>query len=213
MAGGVLDVAKGIVGKKMGMTQYFKDDGSVVPVTVVEAGPCVVTQKRTKSEDGYNAIQLGFEDVDENKLNKPEQGHFESKGIKPKKHLKEIRDFSEDVDEGDEISVTLFEEGEIIDVTGISKGKGFAGNIKRWNHNTGPKTHGSHFHRAPGSIGAVDAARVFKGQKMPGRMGRDQVTIKNLQIVKVDEERNLLLVKGSVPGPDKSILMIKSVDA
>ncbi len=206
-------MTKGIIGKKMGMTQIFQDDGTVVSVTVVEAGPCVVTQKKTEARDGYSSIQMGFEDVDEHKLNGPDRGHFESKGIKPKKHLKEIRNFAADVEEGDEISVSLFEEGETVNVTGISKGKGFTGNIKRWNHQTGPKTHGSHFHRAPGSIGAVDASRVFKGQKMPGRMGRDQVTIKNLKIVKIDEERNLLLIKGSVPGPDKGILTIRSVNA
>lgn len=206
-------MAKGIIGKKLGMTQYFREDGSVVPVTVVEAGPCVVVQKKTRDHDGYSSLQLGFEDINLDKLNKPERGHFENHGIEPKKHLQEFRNIDEDYEEGDTVDVRVFNEGELVHVTGVSKGKGFSGNIKRWNHGTGPKTHGSHFHRAPGAIGSVDAARVFKGQKMPGRMGKDQVTIKNLEIVNVDEERNLLLIKGSVPGPDKGILTIKSAGA
>ncbi|MFW6238866.1 MAG: 50S ribosomal protein L3 [Halanaerobiales bacterium] len=206
-------MAKGIIGKKLGMTQFFQEDGSVVPVTVVEAGPCVVVQKKSEKKDGYNSLQLGFEDVSKDKLNKPERGHFTSRGVKPKKHLQEFRNIEGDYEEGDQLDVSLFEAGELVDVTGISKGKGFSGNVKRWNHGTGPKTHGSHFHRAPGSIGSVDAARVFKGQKLPGRMGNDQVTIKNLEIVNIDKERNLLLIKGSVPGPDEGILTIKSKEA
>lgn len=203
-------MAKGIIGKKMGMTQIFKDDGTVVPVTVIKAGPCVVTQKKTRERDGYQAIQLGFEDIDEYKLTKPEAGHFNRAGVSPKKHVKELRNLDQDLEEGDEVTVSQFEEGELVDVTGITKGKGFTGNIKRWNHATGPKTHGSHFHRAPGSIGSVDGARVFKGQKMPGRKGRDQVTIKNLEVARVDEERQLLMIKGSVPGSNKGILTIKT---
>lgn len=203
-------MAKGILGKKVGMTQVFKDDGSIVPVTVIEAGPCVVVQKKTKLKDGYNALQLGFDDVKPNKLTKPKLGQFKKREIDPKKHIKEIRNFGEELEEGDEVTVDLFEKGEKIDITGLSKGKGFSGNIKRWNHNTGPKTHGSHFHRAPGSIGSVDAARVFKGQKLPGRMGRDQTTVKNLEIVEVDNGKNILMVKGSVPGPKKSLLTIKN---
>lgn len=202
-------MAKGIIGKKIGMTQIFNDDGTVVPVTVVQAGPCVVTQKKTEETDGYNAIQMGFEDVNEYRITKPQKGHFDRAGVKPKKHLKEFRNFPEDLNEGDEVTVDLFQEGELVDVTGTSKGKGFAGTIKRYNFQRGPMSHGSHFHRAPGSIGATDAARVFKGQKLPGRMGNEQVTIQNLEIVKVDTERNLLLIKGSVPGARKGILYIK----
>ena len=203
---------KGIIGKKIGMTQIFKDDGTLVPVTVVEAGPCVVVQKKNEENDGYEAIQLGFEDIDENKLNKPELGHFKSAGIKPKKHLKEFKNFDEDLEEGDEVTVGFFEPGEMINVSGLTKGKGFQGNVKRWNHGTGPKTHGSRFHRAPGSIGAVDAARVFKGQKLPGRMGRGNVTIEKLEIVDIDEEKNALLIKGALPGPKKNILTIETIE-
>ena len=201
-------MAKGLLGKKKGMTQIFDDEGNMVPVTVIEAGPCVVTEKRTEEKDGYKAIQLGFEDIKEKKLNKPELGQFKKHGLSPKRHLVEFRNFDEELEIGDEVTVDIFEEGEIIKVQGISKGKGFSGNIQRWNHTTGPKTHGSHFHRAPGSIGAVDASRVFKGQKMPGRMGHDKTTIHNLEIVKVDTEKKVVLVKGSVPGPNKSIVSL-----
>ncbi|MCF8001111.1 MAG: 50S ribosomal protein L3 [Halanaerobiales bacterium] len=201
-------MAKGLLGKKKGMTQIFDDEGNMVPVTVIEAGPCVVTEKRTEEKDGYKAIQLGFEDIKERKLNKPELGQFKKHGLSPKRHLVEFRNFDEELEIGDEVTVDIFEEGEVIKVQGISKGKGFSGNIQRWNHTTGPKTHGSHFHRAPGSIGAVDASRVFKGQKMPGRMGHDKTTIHNLEIVKVDTEKKVVLVKGSVPGPNKSIVSL-----
>ncbi len=203
---------KGIIGKKLGMTQYFKDDGKVVPVTVVEAGPCVVAQVKTTEKDGYDAIQLGFGKTKASKMNKPLKGHFASKNIEKKRYLREFRNYSLDVSEGDEVTVADFSDGETVNVTGISKGKGFAGSVKRWNQSTGPNTHGSHFHRSPGSVGAVDARRVFKGHKMPGRMGHDQVTVQNLEIVKVDAERSLLLIKGSLPGPNKTILEIKTVD-
>lgn len=202
-------MAKGLIGKKLGMTQIFKEDGTVVPVTVIEAGPCVVTQKKTEEVDGYNAIQFGFEDKKEHRSNKPEKGHFKRAGVGPKKHLAEFRNFPEDLNEGDEVSVDLFAEGEIVDVVGTSKGKGFAGTVKRYNFNRGPMTHGSHNHRAPGSIGGTDAARVFKGQKMPGRMGYDRVTIQNLEVAKVDTEKNVILIKGSVPGPNNGIVYIK----
>ncbi|RCW49318.1 MULTISPECIES: 50S ribosomal protein L3 [unclassified Halanaerobium] len=205
-------MAKTIIAKKLGMTQYFKDNGEVVPVTVVEAGPCVVTQVKTTEKDGYNAVQLGFGEVKTQRLNKPIKGQFESRDIEAKRHLREFKNNDMDVSEGSEITVDIFEAGELVNVTGISKGKGFAGNIKRWNHNTGPKSHGSHFHRAPGSIGAVDARRVFKGFKLPGRMGSNKVTEKNLEIVKVDTERNVLLIKGPVPGPKKGILEIQTVE-
>lgn len=203
---------KGIIGKKIGMTQIFKDDGTLVPVTVVEAGPCAVVQKKTEEKDGYNSLQLGFGDIAENKLNKPELGHYKKAGVKPKKHLKEFRNFPEDLKEGDEVTVESFKPGEKVNVKGITKGKGFAGNIERWNHSAGPKTHGSHFHRAPGSIGAVDASRVFKGQKMPGRMGRNKVTIEKLEIVDIDQENNALLIKGALPGPKKNILTIETIE-
>src|SRR6056297_2426158 len=201
-------MAKGLLGKKVGMTQIFDEKENMVPVTVIEAGPCVVTKKRTEEKDGYQAVQLGFEDIKENKLNKPKMGQFNKYELKPKKYLVEFRDFSSDVEIGDEIAVDIFKEGEMIKVKGISKGKGFSGNIKRWNHKTGPKTHGSHFHRAPGSVGAVDASRVFKGQKMPGRMGNEKTTVHNLKIMKVDPEKKVILVKGSVPGPKKSLVSL-----
>ncbi|MFO7814648.1 MAG: 50S ribosomal protein L3 [Halanaerobiales bacterium] len=201
-------MAKGLLGKKKGMTQIFDKEGNMVPVTVIEAGPCVVTEKRTEEKDGYKAIQLGFEDIKERKLNKPELGQFKKYDLSPKRYLVEFRNFKEDLEIGDEITVDIFEEGEIIKVQGISKGKGFSGNIQRWNQTAGPKTHGSHFHRAPGSIGAVDASRVFKGQKMPGRMGHEKTTIHNLEVVKVDTEKKVVLVKGSVPGPNKSIISL-----
>ena len=202
-------MAKGLIGKKLGMTQIFQDDGTVVSVTVIEAGPNVVTQKKTEEVDGYNAVQFGFEDKKEQRTNKPDKGHFKRAGVKPKKHLAEFRDFPEELTEGDQVNVDLFSEGEMIDVIGTSKGKGFAGTVKRYNFNRGPMSHGSHNHRAPGSIGSTDAARVFKGQKLPGRMGHERVTIQNLEVVKVDTEKNVLLIKGSVPGPNNGIVYIK----
>ncbi len=201
-------MAKGLLGKKMGMTQIFDEDENMVPVTVIEAGPCVVTEKRTKEKDGYQAVQLGFEDIKEKKLNKPELGQFKKNGLDPKRYLMEFRNFDQELEIGDEVTVDIFEEGEMVKVQGISKGKGFSGNIQRWNHSAGPKTHGSHFHRAPGSVGAVDASRVFKGQKMPGRMGNEKTTVHNLKIMKVDPEKKVILVKGSVPGPKKSLVSL-----
>jgi len=201
-------MAKGILGKKMRMTQIFDENENMMTVTVIEAGPCVVTEKRTEEKDGYQAVQLGFEDIKEKKLNKPELGQFKKNGVDPKRYLMEFRNFNQDLEIGDEITVDIFEEGEIVKVQGISKGKGFSGNIQRWNHSTGPKTHGSHFHRAPGSIGAVDASRVFKGQKMPGRMGNEKTTVHNLKVMKVDTEKKVILVKGSVPGPKKSLVTL-----
>ncbi|MFW6266079.1 MAG: 50S ribosomal protein L3 [Halanaerobiales bacterium] len=204
-------MSRGIIGKKMGMTQIFADDGTVIPVTVIKAGPCVVVQKKTKKRDGYDALQLGFESIDEYKLNKPERGHFKRAGVAPQKHLKEFRNFGEKIEEGDTVTVDQFEKGERVNVSGVTKGKGFSGNVRRWNHSTGPKTHGSRFHRAPGSIGAVDASRVFKGQKLPGRMGHDNITIENLEIVDIDSEKDVMLIKGSVPGPKKGILAIETI--
>jgi large subunit ribosomal protein L3 len=203
---------KGILGKKIGMTQVFTDEGEVMPVTVVKAGPCTVLQKKTEEIDDYNAVQLGFEDIKESRVNKPVEGHFDKYGVEPKRYLKEFKlEGIEELEPGDEISVEAFAEGDLVDVTGVSKGKGFAGTVKRWNFNTGPKTHGSRNYRRPGSIapGSADPARVFKGKKMAGRMGREKVTIQNLEIVKVDSEKDVLLIKGSVPGPKKGLLTIK----
>jgi large subunit ribosomal protein L3 len=201
---------KAILGKKLGMTQVFTNEGEVVPVTVIEAGPCVVVQKKTVETDGYEAIQLGFNDVAERKLNKPKQGHFKKANVAPKKYLAEfrLRDISS-YEVGQEIKADVFAEGEFIDVTGTSKGKGFAGAIKRHNQGRGPMSHGSRYHRGPGSLGAIQPARVFKGQTLPGRMGGERVTVQNLQVVKVDAERNLILVKGAVPGAKGSLVSIK----
>src|SRR6056297_630631 len=201
-------MAKGLLGKKIGMTQIFDEDENMVPVTVIKAGPCVVTELRTEKKDGYQAVQLGFEDIKERKLNKPELGQFKKYDLTPKRYLVEFRDFNQEVEISDEITVDIFEKGEMVKVQGMSKGKGFSGNIQRWNHTSGPKSHGSHFKRAPGSIGAVDASRVFKGQKMPGRMGNEKTTIHNLMIMKVDPERGVVLIKGSVPGAKKSLVRL-----
>jgi len=202
---------KGILGKKLGMTQVFLEDGRVVPVTVIQAGPCVVLQKKTPETDGYTAIQLGFEDKKEHRANKPEKGHAAKAGTGPKRFIREIRDVDLDQYElGQEIKVDIFSEGELVDVTGTSKGKGFTGAIKRHNQSRGPMSHGSKYHRRPGSLGSIEPNRVFKGQTLPGRMGGERVTIQNLEVIKVIPEKNLLLVKGSVPGIRKSYLIIKS---
>jgi large subunit ribosomal protein L3 len=202
---------KGILGKKHGMTQIFDEKGDVIPVTVIEAGPCVVVQKKTEDKDGYNAIQVGFGDISEKKINKPLLGHFKKAGVSPKKYLRELRlDDISDYNVGTEIRVDIFKPGDRVDVTGISKGKGFAGVIKRYGARRGPMSHGSKYHRRVGSMGATtDPGRTLKGKKMPGRMGGERVTIKNLEVVKVDPELNLLVVKGSVPGPKGSLLIIK----
>ena len=201
---------KGILGRKLGMTQVFGDDGEVIPVTAIEAGPCVVVQKKTKDNDGYTAIQLGFEDIRESLLTKPERGHFKRAHVKPKRYLREIRVKDDSpYDVGAEIKVDIFNKGDRVDIVGTSLGKGFAGVIKRWNFRRGPMAHGSMYHRRVGSLGATDPARVFKGRKLPGRMGTKRVTIQNLEVVKVDPERNLLLVKGSVPGRRGGLLLVK----
>lgn len=203
---------KAILGKKLGMTQIFAEDGALIPVTVIEAGPCNVIQKKTVEIDGYSAVQVGFEDKKEKKANKPEKGHFAKAGVSVKRYLKEFKlDGAADMNVGDEIKVDVFEAGEMIDVTGTSKGHGYAGTIKRWGTHRGPMSHGSHYHRGPGSLGACSSpSRVFKGKKLPGHYGVDTVTIQNLDLVKVDTERNLLLVKGSVPGPKGGLLVIKN---
>lgn len=202
---------KGILGRKVGMTQIFNEDGVVVPVTVVEAGPCVVLQKKEQTTDGYEAIQLGFKEKKEHRANKPELGHAKKANAKPQQFIKEIRGVNvADYELGKEVKADIFAEGEIVDVTGTSKGKGFAGAIKRHNQARGPMTHGSRYHRGPGSLGAIAPNRVFKGQTLPGRMGGERVTMQNLEVVRVDAENNLLLIKGAVPGPKNSYLVIKS---
>ncbi len=202
---------KGILGRKLGMTQIFLENGDVVPVTVIEAKPNVVLQKKTMETDGYEAIQIGVEDKKENRATKPEKGHAEKAGTTPKRYVREIRGVNLDEYEvGQEIKVDVFNEGEKVDVTGISKGKGFQGAIKRHNQSRGPMSHGSRYHRGPGSMGPVDPGHVFKGKKLPGRMGGKRTTLQNLEIVKIDAERNLILIKGNVPGPKKGYVTIRS---
>lgn len=202
---------KAILGRKLGMTQIFTEEGVVVPVTVVAAGPMHVTQVKSVETDGYNAIQVGFEDKKEKNAIKPEKGHFEKAGVAVKKIVQEVR--VEDVagyEVGQEIKADIFEAGAKIDVVGTSKGKGTQGPIKRHNQSRGPMAHGSKYHRGPGSLGAGSSpSRVFKGMKMAGRMGNERVTVQNLEVAKVDAERNLILVKGAIPGPKNGIVTIK----
>lgn len=187
--------------KKIGMTQVFAENGDLIPVTVIEAAPNVVLQKKTSENDGYEAIQIGFDDKREKLANKPEKGHVAKAETAPKRFVKELRGVDMDAYEvGQEVKVDIFSNGEVVDVTGTSKGKGFQGAIKRHGQSRGPMSHGSRYHRRPGSMGPVDPNRVFKGKLLPGRMGGEQITVQNLEIVKVDAERNLLLVKGNVPG-------------
>ena len=201
---------KGILGKKIGMTQIFTEHGEVIPVTVVEAGPVVVTQIKTTENDGYTAIQVGFQDAKEKSLNKPQKGHLAAANTL-KKHLKEFRvDSVEGYTVGQEIKADLFAAGELIDVTGISKGKGFQGPIKRHGQSRGPETHGSRYHRRPGSMGACSyPGRVFKNKKLAGHMGSVKVTVQNLEVVRVDAEKNFILVKGAIPGAKGSVVTIK----
>ncbi|RLQ91762.1 50S ribosomal protein L3 [Falsibacillus albus] len=204
-------MTKGILGRKIGMTQVFAENGELIPVTVIEAAQNVVLQKKTVEADGYEAVQIGFEDKREKLSNKPEKGHAEKANTAPKRFVREIRGTNlDDYQVGQEVKVDAFAEGDVVDVTGISKGKGFQGAIKRHNQSRGPMSHGSRYHRRPGSMGPVAPNRVFKNKLLPGRMGGEQVTIQNLQIVKVDAERNLLLVKGNVPGPKKAMLKVTS---
>ena len=206
---------KAILGKKIGMTQIFVDDGRLVPVTVVEAGPCTVTMVKTAETDGYEAVQVGFGELTEQRakklLNKPEQGHFAKAGVAPARHLREFR--FEDISGysvGDAIKCDVFAAGDKIDVIGTSKGHGYTGAIQRWNQHTGPMAHGSKYHRGVGSLSAnSDPSRVFKNKHMAGHYGVDRVTIQNLEVVSVDAERNLLLVKGAVPGPNNGLLIIR----
>lgn len=200
---------KAILGKKVGMTQIFTEDGAMIPVTVVEAGPCVVTQVKTEESDGYAAVQVGFSDIRESLVNKPAAGQFKKAGLAVKKYLREFRT-AEEFKVGDTIKVDVFENGDKVDVSGISKGKGYAGAIKRWGQHRGPMTHGSKYHRGQGSMGAKSyPGRVFKTKKMPGHMGAVQRTIINVEVVGVDAEKNMLLIKGSVPGAKGQLLTIK----
>ncbi|AWK50436.1 50S ribosomal protein L3 [Clostridium beijerinckii] len=202
---------KAIIGKKIGMTQIFDENGKVVPVTVVEAGPCVVVQKKTSDNDGYEAIQVGFEEIREKLVNKPRKGHFAKAGTTLRRTLKEFRlDDISQYEVGQEIKADVFEVGDKVDVSAVSKGKGFQGVIKRWNQQRGPMTHGSKFHRAPGSMGASsDPSRTFKNKRMPGHMGSVNTTVINLEVVKVIAEKNLILIKGGIPGPNKGRVVIK----
>lgn len=200
-----------ILGRKIGMTQVWDDNDNVVPVTVIQAGPCAISQVKTKETDGYCAVQLGFGDIKEKNVTKPMKGHFAKANVTPVRYLREVR-----VPEGEQhtcgetVTVSNFADCKLVDVIGHSKGKGFAGTIKRWNFNAGPKTHGSHNYRQHGSVGQCSTpSRVHKGVKMPGHLGSDRVTVRNLQVVRVDEEQNLILVKGSVPGARNGLVIIR----
>ena len=204
---------KGIIGKKVGMTQIFDDNGNAIPVTVIEAGPCTVVQKKTaEGKDGYDAVQLGFEDIAERKLTKAEVGHFKKNGLTTKRYLKEFR--LEDVsglNVGDTVAADIFAAGEKVDITGITKGRGYTGVVKRWGHHILRMTHGTGpIHRQVGSQGSIDPARVFKNMKMPGQYGNEQVTVLNLDVVKVDAEKNLIAVKGAIPGAKGGIVFIRN---
>jgi large subunit ribosomal protein L3 len=205
---------KAILGTKLGMTQVWSEDDRLVPVTVIEAGPCVISQVKTEDTDGYQAVQLAYGDTKPSKVNKPETGHLAKAGSEPKRHIREFRvSDSGEFKACDEIKVDVFEPGDTVHVSGTSKGKGFAGVIKRHNFSGGRATHGSHFHRTPGSVGqAATPSRVFKGKRMPGRMGGDTVTVRNLEIVRVDAEQNLLVVKGAVPGGKGSLVTVRAVE-
>ena len=202
---------KGIIGKKLGMTQIFDQKGNVIPVTLIEAGPCVVAQKKTVENDGYNALQLAFEDAKAKNVNKAQLGHFAKAGVTPKKHLKEFRlEDCSAYEAGSVVTVDTFAEGEKVDITGITKGRGYSGCVKRWNHHILRMTHGTGpIHRQPGSMGVIDPARIFKNKKMPGQYGNEQVTILNLVAVKIDAEKNLIAVKGAVPGAKGGIVFIR----
>ena len=204
-------MTKGILGKKVGMTQIFTESGELIPVTVIEATPNVVLQVKSVATDGYDAVQVGYQDKREVLSNKPAKGHVAKANTAPKRFIREFKDVElEGLEVGSEIKVDVFQAGDIVDVTGTSKGKGFQGVIKRHGQSRGPMSHGSRYHRRPGSMGAVAANRVFKGKKLAGRMGGNRVTIQNLEIVRVDLERNAILIKGNIPGSKKSLITIKS---
>lgn len=203
---------KAILGKKVGMTQLFLSDGTMIPVTVVEAGPCPVVQKKTVEHDGYSAVQVGFAQIREKLANKPKKGHFDKAGVKVTRYLRELKlDDADSMSVGSVIEVDVFQDGDRVDVTGKSKGKGFAGVIKRHNQSRGRKTHGSHSYRCVGSMSACsDPSRVFKCKNLPGHMGAEQVTIQNLEVVRVDAQRNLLLIKGAIPGAKGGMVVVKN---
>lgn len=202
---------KGILAKKIGMTRLFDEEGRVIPVTVLEAGPCTVVAKKTPEKDGYKAIQVGFQSAGKSRLNKPLAGHFAKAGVASAKFIRELRIANPDNYQlGQEIKADIFKAGEYVDVTGISKGKGFAGSIKRHGQSRGAMSHGSRYHRGPGSLGAVGPARIFRGHNLPGRMGGEKVTVQKLKVVKVDAGKNLLLLRGAVPGPSKGLLIVKN---
>lgn len=200
-----------LLGRKLGMTQVWSEDDKLLPVTVIEAGPCVVTQVKTDKRDGYRAVQIGFGEVKAKRLNKPMAGHFAKSNVEPKRYLAEVRlGDGDDIKLGQVLTVESLADAKRVSVSGVSKGKGFAGVMKRHNFKGGPGGHGSHFHRAPGSIGqCATPARVFKGMKLPGHMGAEKVTVRNLEVVKIDLEQNLLLVKGAVPGGKNALLTIR----
>ena len=202
---------KGIIGKKLGMTQIFDEKGNVIPVTLIEAGPCVVAQKKTVENDGYAAVQLAYEDAKEKHLTKAELGHFKKSGVSPKKHLKEFRlEDTSAYEAGSVVTVDTFAQGEKVDITGITKGRGYTGAIKRWNLHKLRMTHGvGPVHRQSGSMGVIDPARIFKNKKMAGQYGNEQVTVQNLSVVKIDAEKNLIAVKGAVPGAKGGIVFIR----
>ena len=202
---------KGIIGKKVGMTQIFDEKGNVIPVTVIEAGPCYVAQKKTVETDGYDAVQLAFGDVKEKHMTKAEIGHFKKAGVEAKKHLKEFRlDNASAMNVGDVVSADTFAAGEKVDITGITKGRGYTGPVKRWGHHILRMTHGTGpIHRQPGSMGVIDPARIFKNKKMAGQYGNEQVTVLNLEVVKIDAEKNLIAIKGASPGAKNGIVFIR----
>ena len=205
-------MSKFILGKKIGMTQIFNEAGLAIPVTVLQAGPCAVVQKKTLENDGYSALKLGFEEIPEKKLNKPDKGLFAKIKVSTRRYLKEFRtDAVANYEVGQEIKIAdMFNSGDKIDVSGISKGKGFQSTIKRYHQSGGPETHGSMYHRRPGSMGSgTSPGRVYKGKREPGHMGVDKITVQNLEVVKVDSERNLLLVKGAIPGPKGGLIVVK----
>ena len=203
---------KAILGRKIGMTQMFRADGTMIPVTVVEAGPCPVVQKKTSDKDGYEAVQVGFCESTEKHINKPEAGHCKKAGVKPLRYLREFKlDDAAAYEVGQVLKADVFAEGDKVDVSGRSKGKGFQGVIKRWNQNRGRMTHGSHYHRRVGSMSACSSpSRVFKTKNLPGHMGSENVTVQNLEVVRVDAERNLLLIRGAIPGPKGGVIAVKS---
>lgn len=204
------DVPTGLLGRKVGMTRIFDDDGNVIPVTLVQAGPCIVVQRKTAESDGYEAIQVGFEEKKRSRVNKPMMGHFASRNVEPQRVLLEFRvGADEEYSPGDAITVGIFDEGQMVNVSGTTKGRGFAGAVKRYGFRGGPASHGSKVHRAPQSAGATDAQRVFKGKRGPGHMGAAKRTVRGLRVVKVDPERNLLLIRGAVPGPNGGLLSIR----